>query len=117
MKQRAGSGVEAVYPAGAPPKAEPWMFDAFLKAAEACHKGGRPFGIGLGTTGDNVDTAGAIFHGFGAMLVDAKGDIVVKSDAVRQSLDYYKKLMAFLPSDAPSCDDASNNQLLISGKA
>jgi hypothetical protein len=25
------------------------------------------------------------------MLVDAKGNIVVKSDAVRQSLDYYKR--------------------------
>ena len=60
----------------------------------------------LGTTGDNVDTAGAIFHGFGAMLVDAKGNITVKSDAVRQALDYYRRLMAFLPSDAPSWDDA-----------
>ncbi|HEX9523254.1 MAG TPA: ABC transporter substrate-binding protein [Reyranella sp.] len=116
MKELAGIDVQAMYPAGAPPKAEAWTFDAFLKAAEACHKGGRPFGIGLGTTGDNVDTAGAIFHGFGAMLVDAKGDIVVKSDAVRQSLDFYKKLMAFLPSDAPSWDDASNNKWLISGK-
>ena len=82
-----------MYPAGAPPKADDWTFDTFLKAAEACHKGGHPFGIGLGTTADNVDTAGAIFHGFGAMLVDAKGNITVKTDAVRQALDYYKKLM------------------------
>jgi hypothetical protein len=71
-----------------------------LKAAEACHKGGNPFGIGVGTTGDNVDTAGAIFNGFGAMLVDAKGNITVKSDPVREALDYYRRLMAFLPSDA-----------------
>ena len=86
------------------------------RPAEACHKGGHPFGIGLGTTADNVDTAGAIFHGFGAMLVDAKGDITVKSDAVRQALDYYKKLMAFLPPDVPAWDDASNNKWLVSGK-
>jgi ABC-type glycerol-3-phosphate transport system substrate-binding protein len=105
-----------MYPAGAPPKADAWTFDAFLKAAEACHKGGHPFGIGVGTTGDNVDTAGAIFNGFGAMLVDAKGDITVKSDAVREALDYYKRLMAFLPTDAPSWDDASNNKFLISGQ-
>ncbi len=52
-----------------------------LKAAEACHKGGNPFGIGLGVTEDNVDTAGAIFQSFGAELVDAKGNISVKSDA------------------------------------
>ena len=37
---------------------------------------GNPFGIGLGTTSDNVDTIGAIFHSFGAVLVNEKGDIV-----------------------------------------
>ena len=68
--------------------------DTFLKAAEACHKAGFPFGIGLGTTADSVDTAGAIFHAFGAELVDAKGDITVKTDAVRQALDYCKRLCA-----------------------
>ena len=61
-----------------------WTLDAMLKAAEACHKGGYPFGIGLGTTEDNVDTAGAIFQSFGANLVDAKGNISVKSDAGAQ---------------------------------
>jgi len=116
MKELAGIDVQAMYPAGAPPKADAWTFEAFLKAAEACHKGGHAFGIGLGTTGDNVDTAGAIFHGFGAMLVDGKGNVTVKSDAVRQSLDYYKRLMAFLPTDAPSWDDASNNKWLVSGR-
>src|SRR5438445_6141828 len=75
MKQHAGVDVQALYPAGAPPKADAWTLDAFLKAAEACHKAGFAFGIGLGTTSDNVDTAGAIFHSFGAQLVNAKGDI------------------------------------------
>jgi ABC-type glycerol-3-phosphate transport system substrate-binding protein len=116
MKELAGIDVQEMYPAGAPAKADAWTFDTFLKAAEACHKGGHAFGIGLGTTSDNVDTAGMIFHGFGAMLVDAKGNMTVKSDAVRQALDYYKRLMAFLPSDVPSWDDASNNKWLVSGK-
>ena len=116
MKDLAGIDVQAMYPAGAPAKADAWTFDTFLKAAEACQKGGHAFGIGLGTTSDNVDTAGMIFHGFGAMLVDAKGNMTVKSDAVRQALDYYKRLMAFLPSDVPSWDDASNNKWLVSGK-
>jgi len=117
MKQFAGIDVQAMYPAGSPPKADAWTFDAFLKAAEACHKAGHPFGIGLGTTADNVDTAGAIFHGFGAQLVNAKGDIMVKSDPVRQALDYYKRLFAFLPPDVPAWDDASNNKFLVSGQA
>ena len=116
MKEHAGIDVQAMYPAGSPPKADNWTFDTFLKAAEACNKAGHAFGIGLGTTADNVDTAGAIFHGFGAMLVDAKGNVTVKSDAVRQALDYYKRLMAHLPSDVPSWDDASNNKWLVSGR-
>jgi len=45
MKDLAGIDVQAMYPAGAPAKADAWTFDAFLKAAEACHKGGVPFGI------------------------------------------------------------------------
>jgi ABC-type glycerol-3-phosphate transport system substrate-binding protein len=116
MKQHAGIDVQAMYPAGEAPKAENWTLDTFLKAAEACHKAGFPFGIGLGQTSDSVDTAGAIFHAYGADLVDAKGNITVKTDAVRQALDYYKKLASFFPPDAPAWDDASNNKWLVSGK-
>ncbi len=116
LKKHAGIDIQAMYPAGQAPKADDWNLDNFLKAAEACHKGGNPFGIGLGTTTDNVDTAGALFHAFGAQLVNAKGDIVVKNDQVRQVLDYYKKLMQFLPPDVPSWDDASNNKFLVSGQ-
>jgi ABC-type glycerol-3-phosphate transport system substrate-binding protein len=116
MKKHAGIDVVAMYPAGAPPKAEAWTFDAMLKAAEACQKAGFPFGIGLGTTEDNTDTSGAIFQSFGANLVDAKGNISVKTDSVRQALDYYKKLAQFLPPDAPAWDNTSNNKWLIAGK-
>ena len=42
MKKHAGIDVQAMYPAGAPPKADNWTLDTFLKAAEACHKGGVP---------------------------------------------------------------------------
>lgn len=116
MKQHAGIDVQAMYPAGAPPKADAWTFDAFLKAAEACQKAGFAFGIGLGTTSDSVDTAGAVFSSFGAELVDAKGNIKVKSDQVRQALEFYAKLAKFFPPDAPAWDDASNNKWLVSGR-
>jgi ABC-type glycerol-3-phosphate transport system substrate-binding protein len=116
MKKLAGIDVQAMYPAGSAPKAEAWTLDAMLKAAEACHKGGHPFGIGLGVTEDNVDTSGAIFQSFGANLVDAKGNVTVKTDAVRQAMEYYKKLAQFLPPDAPAWDNASNNKYLIAGK-
>ncbi len=116
MKQLAGIDVQQMYPAGAPPKADGWTLDAFIKAAEACQKGGHAFGIGLGTTSDSVDSAGAFFHAFGAQLVNAKGDITVKTDNVRKALEFYKKLLSVLPEDAPSWDDASNNKWLVSGK-
>jgi ABC-type glycerol-3-phosphate transport system substrate-binding protein len=116
MKKYANVDVQQLYPAGSPPNADGWTMDAFLKAAEGCYKGGYPFGIGLGQTADNVDTAGAILQAFGAELVDAKGNLAVKTDAVRQALEFYKKLIAFLPPDVAAWDDASNNKWLISGK-
>ena len=116
MKKHAGIDLLAMYPAGSPPKADAWTMDAMLKAAEDCHKGGNPFGIGLGTTEDNVDTAGAIFQAFGAALVDAKGKVTVKSDPVRKALEYYIKLAQWLPPDAPAWDNAANNKYLVSGK-
>jgi ABC-type glycerol-3-phosphate transport system substrate-binding protein len=116
MKQHAGIDVQEMYPAGSPPKADNWNLDTFIKAAEACHKAGFPFGIGIGTTADSVDSVGAIFHSFGAMLVDAKGNVTVRSDPVRQALDYYVRLARFFPADAPAWDDASNNKWLISGR-
>jgi ABC-type glycerol-3-phosphate transport system substrate-binding protein len=116
MKQHAGIDVQALYPAGAAPKADSWTTDAFLKAAEACQKAGFAFGIGLGGTTDSVDTAGAFFHAHGAQLVNAKGDITVKSDPVRQALEYCVKLAKFYPPDAPAWDDASNNKWLVSGR-
>ncbi|RPI33105.1 MAG: extracellular solute-binding protein, partial [Hyphomicrobiaceae bacterium] len=116
MKKHAGIDVQAMYPAGGEPKAEGWTLDTFLAAAQACQKAGFPFGIGLGTTTDSVDSAGAIFDAFGAQLVDARGTLTVKTDAVRQALDYYARLARFFPSDAPAWDDASNNKWLVSGK-
>src|SRR5438045_70193 len=116
MKQHAGIDVQALYPAGSAPKADSWTFDAYLKAAEACQKAGFAFGVGLGQTSDNVDTAGAFFHGFGAQLVDAKGNITVKSDPVRQALEYCTKVAKFYPADAPAWDDSSNNNWLVSGR-
>jgi ABC-type glycerol-3-phosphate transport system substrate-binding protein len=106
-----------MYPAGQAPKADAWNMDAYLKAAEACFKGGNPFGVGLGQTTDSVDTAGAFFHAFGAELVNKDGKVTVKSDNVRQALEYCVKVAKFYPADAPAWDDASNNKFLVSGQA
>jgi ABC-type glycerol-3-phosphate transport system substrate-binding protein len=119
LKQHAGLDVTKMYPAGAPPDkalSEAWTWEAFLTAAQKCHKAGVPFGIGLGQTPDSVDTMGALFSAYGAQLVDAKGNITVKSDAVREVLEYMKRLLAVLPGDVFAWDDASNNKWLVAGR-
>jgi ABC-type glycerol-3-phosphate transport system substrate-binding protein len=118
LKQHAGIDILAMYPAGAEPTkaADGWTWEAFLTAAEQCHKAGYPFGLPLGATTDTIDWVGPLFHAFGADLVDASGKLTVKSDAVRQVLDYSKRLAAFLPPDVSAWDNSSNNKWLISGK-
>jgi ABC-type glycerol-3-phosphate transport system substrate-binding protein len=116
MKQHAGIDVQALYPAGKPPNDASWTWDAFLTAAEKCQKAGFGFGLPLGNTTDTNQWVGALFLAHGAELMDAKGNITVKSDAVRQVLEYGKKLAAFCPADAPAWDDSSNNKWLLSGK-
>src|SRR4051794_10110018 len=96
FKKHAGIDLQEMYPAGAPPKADGWTLDTFLKAAEACHKGGVPFGIGLGETTDNVDTAGGIFLSFRAPPGDAKGKHTPQTDAVPPARGVYKKIILFL---------------------
>lgn len=119
LKNLASIDITEMYPAQDThtAAADNWNYDTMLKAAEACHKGGMTFGIGVGQTGDSVDTAGSMFAAFGAELVSAKGEITIDSDNVRQVLEYAQKLVKFLPADAVSYDDASNNRALISGKS
>ncbi len=119
LKQYAGIDVQKMYPAhqSTPEAAAEWTYDAQLKAAEACFKAGHGFGFGSGPTTDSNQTWGATFGAFGADLVDAKGNITVDSDNVRQALEYAKKFVPYLPTDTVSYDDASNNRALISGRA
>jgi ABC-type glycerol-3-phosphate transport system substrate-binding protein len=119
FKQHAGIDLRELYPAAPQDKTigDSWDYDAFLKAAEACHKAGVPFALGLGQTNDSINNTGAWYAAFGAQLIDANGKIQVKSDKTQQFLEYAQKLVKFLPNDAASYDDASNNRALISGKS
>jgi len=119
FKKFANVDVTEWFPArpATPETSKDWTYDTQLRIAEACTKGGFPFGMGCGTTTDSNQTWGATFGAFGADLVDAKGNITVDSDNVKAALDYAKRMVAFLPSDTVSYDDASNNRALISGKS
>ncbi|MBS0642076.1 MAG: extracellular solute-binding protein, partial [Proteobacteria bacterium] len=118
LKEVAGLDLLKMYPASAPATADAdnWTYDTMLKAAEACKKANMTFAIGLGTTPDSVDTAGSLFAAFGAEVITKDGQINVNSDNVRQVLEYAQQLVKYLPDDAVSYDDASNNRALIAGK-
>src|SRR3954463_4185762 len=115
LKQYADVDYQALYPAGKPPNDASWTWDAFMIAAEKTQKAGHGFGLPLGNTTDTNQWVGALFLAYGAELMDAKGNITVKSDAVKQVLEYGKKIAGFCAPDAQAWDDASNNKWLISG--
>lgn len=54
---------------------------------------------------------------FGTHLVDAKGNITVDSEPVKEVLDYVARQVPFLPRETISCDDAANNRALLSGSS
>jgi ABC-type glycerol-3-phosphate transport system substrate-binding protein len=120
LKNYVGLDVTQMYPPHetSGDAAQKWTWEGeFLKAAQAASKNGSPFGLGLGQTSDSVDWVGALFTSYGAELVDKSGKPTVNSAAVNQVLDYAKNLVQYLPADAVSYDDASNNRALISGKS
>jgi ABC-type glycerol-3-phosphate transport system substrate-binding protein len=116
-----GLDLQAMYPAKEDHNAlqDAWTWDEFAKYAEAATKDGNTFALGMGggVNTDATDVHGALFKSFGATLIDEKGTIQLKSDAVRQVLEFAQRLVKFYQADAVSFDDASNNRALISGKS
>ena len=116
-----GLDLQAMYPAKDEHNAlqDAWTWDAFTKYAELAAKDNMTFGLGMGSglNTDATDTHGALFAAFGATLIDGEGKSQLKTDAMRQVLEFSQKLVKFYPADAVSYDDASNNRGLISGKS
>ena len=120
LQEHAGIDVRAMWPAEnrKGPGAETWTWDTFLRAAEACHKAGVPFGLPMGQFTDAVDWVGAMFAGYGARVTDERGNPTVRNNPkLRTAIDYGVRLSRFLPNDVWAWDDASNNRALISGRS
>src|SRR5215468_1745850 len=116
LKSDTGEDVTEWYPAKdvKTKGAEEWTFEKQLKMAEQCHKAGKLFALGCGASSTDANqTWGATFGAFGAHLVDAKGNITVDSDPVREVLDYVSASYPFLPANSVSYDDASNNKAYV----
>ena len=119
FKDIVGVDLTKMYPAGAPADkelADKWTWDFFLSAAEKLSKTSHLMGVGLGVTNDSVAWVDPVLRSHGAAMVDKDGNITVKSDAMKQVLEWFKKLVPLIPKDAFAWDDASNNKYLISGE-
>lgn len=121
FKEYLGVDLAEMYPAGKPANqamTDKWTWDFFLQAAEKFQKAGKGnlIGVGLGVTNDSVSWVDPVLRSHGAAMVDKDGNITVKSDAMRQVLEWFKKLVPLMPPDAFAWDDASNNKYLISGQ-
>jgi Bacterial extracellular solute-binding protein len=119
IREIVGFDVTKAYPAGAPADKElneKWTWQFFLEASEKLAKAGHPMGVGFGVTNDSVSWTDPVIRSMGAALVDKDGNITVKSDAMKQALEWFQKLVPFCPKDSFAWDDASNNKFLISGE-
>jgi len=118
FKQYVELDLQKMYPVGPPDEelTDAWTWEYFLTAAEKCLKAGYPFGLPMSTCTDSINNNGVVFTAYGAQLVDEEGNITVKSDATRQVLEYFQKLVRFLPESVWAWDNASNNKSLISGQ-
>jgi hypothetical protein len=119
LKEHAGLDVMKMYPAhGEPDKelANNWTWDKFLSVAETMNKAGYPFGEPMSAASDAINWVGSVFQAYGSELVDKDGNITVKSDATKQVLDWFKRLMKTMPEETWAWDNAGNNKWLISGK-
>ena len=116
FRQFVGFDVTRMYPAGAPPDTaltDAWTWDGFLVAAQKCAIAGHAFGMPLSTWSDSVNWVSAVFAAQGAQLVDEEGNVTVKSDAVREVLTWFQKIVPSLPPSVFAWDNAADNKWLI----
>jgi ABC-type glycerol-3-phosphate transport system substrate-binding protein len=57
-----------------------------------------------------------VFAAYGADMVDKDGTVTVKTEAVKTVVEWFKRLVPFLPSEVWAWDNASNNKWFVSGK-
>jgi len=119
-KQHCGLDLQAMFPGPGkqrdPKLVESWTWDLYLETATKLNKAGFPVGLPLGQTSDAIDWAGALFHAYGSVLIDAKDNIKANSPETRVALEMGVKIAQQMAPDVYAWDDAGNNRWLISGK-
>lgn len=119
FKKYAGVDIKKIFPASKKRNkklVDAWTWANFEKHAKKIHEAGHSFGAPITQQSDSGNWLAALFQSYGAVLVDAKGNITVNSDNTREVLEFLKKLTQWMPPDVFAWDNAGNNRWLISGK-
>ncbi|BBK32583.1 ABC transporter substrate-binding protein [Allostella humosa] len=121
LKQHAGVDLQEVFPpAGVSRQADrvaTWSWEAFLVHAGRLRQAGRPFAAAIGPGGDAQNWLAPLFLSFGAVLVNARGEIGVDSDQMRNALEYLIRLAEQMPREVEGWDDRGNNDWLAEDRA
>jgi ABC-type glycerol-3-phosphate transport system substrate-binding protein len=102
LQEHAGIDIRAMWPAEdrQGPGADTWTWENFAVAAEKCNAAGVPFGLPMGSFTDAVDWVGALFAGYGANLMDEKGNPTVRNNPkLRAAVDMLVRIGKTLPGD------------------
>jgi multiple sugar transport system substrate-binding protein len=96
----------------------PATWDHVLKAAPKLKQRGHPIGIGMSNELDSNMANFAIMLCFGAQVQDADGNVTIDSKHYRDYLNFMKSLYRQgMSNEIFGWNPASNNQLLIAGRA
>ena len=117
MKKYANIDVQEMYPAGSPPKADNWTTGYVPEGGRSLPQG--RLSLRHRTRRNHRQCRYRQARSSRRSVQNSSTPRATsrsRPTSVRQALEFYKKLISFLPPDVAAWDDASNNKWLISGK-
>jgi hypothetical protein len=121
VRQHLDIDLRQLFPAAGTPRRadaiESWSWETFLVHAGRLAEAGRPFAAPVGIGRDAQNWLAPLFLSFGAVLVNARGEIAVDSDQTRNALEYLVRLGERMPADLAGWDEDENNRRLIGDRA
>lgn len=94
-----------------------WTWEAFLAHSERLRDAGCPFVAPMGAAADAQNWLAPLFLAFGSVLVTARGEIAVDSEATRSALAYLVRLVRTMPEGIERWDAREYDRRLAGGRA
>ncbi|BBK36848.1 ABC transporter substrate-binding protein [Allostella sp. ATCC 35155] len=94
-----------------------WTWEAFFAHAALLRDAGCPFVAPLGAAAAAQNWLAPLFLAFGSVLVTARGEIAVDSEATRAALEYLVRLVRSMPEGIERWDGGESDRRLSGGRA